>query len=139
MKQNIIHVTLVVNDYYEALDFYCNKLHFDVVEDTEIPEQNKRWVVIAPPNSSGATLLLAKASSEEQSKYVGNQTGGRVSLFLQTDNIARDFEHMTSVGITFLREPTVMPYGTVAVFADLYGNKWDLLELNPDHPMMGRI
>ena len=139
MKQNIIHVTLVVNDYDEALDFYCNKLQFEVIEDTEMPEQNKRWVVIAPPNSNGVTILLAKASNDEQQQFVGNQTGGRVSLFLQTDDIARDYQQMQSVDVEFLREPTVMPYGTVAVFADLYGNKWDLLQLNPDHPMMSRI
>jgi len=139
MKQNIIHVTLVVNDYDEALDFYCNKLQFEVIEDTEMPEQNKRWVVIAPPSSNGVTLLLAKASNEEQQQFVGNQTGGRVSLFLQTDDIARDYQQMQSVGVEFLRVPTDMPYGTVAVFADLYGNKWDLLQLNPDHPMMSRI
>ena len=84
-------------------------------------------------------MLLAKASNDEQSAVVGNQTGGRVALFLQTDNIARDYEQMTAAGVSFIREPTDMPYGTVAVFADLYGNKWDLLQLNPDHPMMSRI
>lgn len=138
MKQNIIHVAIVVNDYDEAIDFYVNKLQFELIEDTAQPEENKRWVVVAPPNSSGVTLLLAKASKPEQQDFVGNQAGGRVFLFLNTDDFWRDYKRMQSVGIEFVREPKEQEYGTVAVFKDLYGNLWDLLQLKPDHPMMRR-
>lgn len=138
MKQNIIHIALVVKDYDEALDFYVTKLKFDVIEDTYQPEQDKRWVVIAPPNSSGVTLLLAKASKPEQEEFIGNQAGGRVFLFLNTDDFWRDYEYMKSVGVSFIREPKEQDYGTVAVFEDLYGNRWDLLQMNPDHPMVVR-
>ncbi|PWQ96482.1 VOC family protein [Leucothrix pacifica] len=138
MKQNIIHIALVVKDYDEALDFYVTKLKFDVIEDTYQPEQDKRWVVIAPPNSSGVTLLLAKASKPEQEAFIGNQAGGRVFLFLNTDDFWRDYEYMKSVGVSFIREPKEQDYGTVAVFEDLYGNRWDLLQMNPDHPMVAR-
>ncbi|WP_022953962.1 VOC family protein [Leucothrix mucor] len=138
MKQNLIHVALVVKDYDEAIDFYVNKLKFELIEDSYQPEQDKRWVVVAPPNSSGATLLLAKASKPEQQDFVGNQTGGRVFLFLSTDDIQRDYEHMKSVGVKFIREPTTQEYGSVAVFEDLYGNRWDLLQLSPNHPMVAR-
>jgi len=138
LKQNIIHIALVVKDYDEALDFYVTKLKFDVIEDTYQPEQDKRWVVIAPPNSSGVTLLLAKASKPEQEAFIGNQAGGRVFLFLNTDDFWRDYEYMKSVGVSFIREPKEQDYGTVAVFEDLYGNRWDLLQMNPDHPMVVR-
>jgi catechol 2,3-dioxygenase-like lactoylglutathione lyase family enzyme len=130
MQQSIIHLALVVRDYDEAIAFYTQKLHFTLVEDTYQPEQDKRWVVVAPPGSTSATLLLAKATTAEQTAVIGNQTGGRVFLFLQTDDFWRDYHAMTAVGIHFVREPKEAPYGTVAVFEDLYGNLWDLLELN---------
>ncbi|MDX5593781.1 VOC family protein [Pseudovibrio sp. SPO723] len=138
MKQNIMHIALVVDDYDEALDFYVNKLQFELIEDTYQPEQDKRWVVVAPPGSHGATLLLAKASKPEQRPFVGNQAGGRVFLFLSTDNFWRDYERMKSLGIKFTRDPKTQDYGTVAVFEDLYGNLWDLLQFNPEHPMATR-
>ena len=131
MKQSIVHVTLVVRDYDEAIAFYTEKLGFSVVEDTYQPQQDKRWVVIAPPGSSGTSLLLGRASNSEQDRAVGNQTGGRVFLFLRTDDFWRDYNRMTADGVRFAREPRVEPYGTVAVFEDLYGNLWDLVELNP--------
>ncbi|KJG13440.1 MULTISPECIES: VOC family protein [Photobacterium] len=135
MKQSIIHVALVVKDYDEAIDFYVNKLKFELVEDTYQAEQDKRWVVISPPGSKGMTLLLARASKPEQDNFIGNQSGGRVFLFLSTDDFWRDYNRMVSDGIKFVREPQVQDYGTVAVFEDLYGNLWDLLELSADHPM----
>ena len=138
VKQNIIYVALVVKDYDEAIDFYVNKLKFELIEDTYQPEQDKRWVVVAPPNSYGTNVLLSKASKPEQFDIVGNQTGGRVFLFLNTDDFWRDFERMKSKGVRFIREPREQDYGTVAVFEDLYGNKWDLLQLNPDHPLARR-
>ena len=119
MKQSIAHIALVVSDYDEAIEFYTNKLHFSLVEDTYQPEQDKRWVVVAPPNSSGTTLLLAKASKPEQEPFVGNQAGGRVFLFLSTDDFWRDYEEMKSKGIKFIREPKKQDYGMVAVFDDL--------------------
>ena len=128
MKQSIAHVALVVRDYDEAIQFYTEKLKFTLVEDTYQPEQDKRWVLIAPPGSDGTTVLLAKASKPEQEPFVGNQTGGRVFLFLCTDDFWRDYNSMVDRGITFVREPKVEPYGTVAVFEDLYGNLWDLLQ-----------
>lgn len=128
MKQSIVHIALVVRDYDEAIDFYTKKLRFKVVEDTYQPEQDKRWVVIAPPGESGATLLLARASKPEQEPFVGNQTGGRVFLFLNTDDFWRDYNQMNQLGVKFLRPPTEASYGTVAVFEDLYGNRWDLLQ-----------
>jgi len=129
MKKWIAHIALVVRDYDEAIDFYVNKLHFTLVEDTYQPEQDKRWVVVAPPNAgeNGATILLARASNEEQEAHIGNQTGGRVFLFLRTDDFWRDYNEMREKGITFIREPKTMDYGVVAVFEDLYGNRWDLL------------
>ena len=130
MRQAIIHVALVVRDYDEAIDFYCHKLHFTLVEDTYQPEQDKRWVVVAPPGSNGASLLLARASTPEQEAFIGNQTGGRVFLFLCTDDFWRDYNEMLSAGIRFVREPKNAPYGTVAVFEDLYGNLWDLIQPN---------
>jgi len=128
MRQSIIHVALVVRDYDEAIQFYCEKLHFTLVEDTYQPEQDKRWVVVAPPGSSGATLLLARAATPEQATFIGRQSGGRVFLFLSTDDFWRDYNEMLSVGIRFVREPKEAPYGTVAVFEDLYGNLWDLIQ-----------
>ena len=128
MKQSIAHVALVVRDYDEAIDFFTKKLHFELVEDTYQPEQDKRWVLVAPPGSTGATILLARVSTPEQEKFIGNQSGGRVFLFLSTDNFARDYENMRAKGIEFVREPKTEDYGTVAVFRDLYGNLWDLIE-----------
>lgn len=138
MKQSIIHVALVVKDYDEAIDFYVRKLNFELIEDTYQPEQDKRWVVVSPPNSNGVTLLLAKASNSEQENFIGNQAGGRVFLFLSTDDFWRDYQRMVDDGITFIREPKEQDYGTVAVFEDLYGNRWDLLEMVPEHPMSKR-
>jgi catechol 2,3-dioxygenase-like lactoylglutathione lyase family enzyme len=135
MKQRIAHVALVVADYDEAIAFYTQKLRFTLVEDTHQPAQNKRWVVVAPPGSTGAdgptgtTLLLARATTPEQERFVGNQAGGRVFLFLQTDDFWRDYLAMTNAGVTFVGPPSEQSYGTVAVFEDLYGNRWDLVEL----------
>ena len=128
MNQSIAHVALVVRDYDQAIDFYTRKLHFTLIEDTYQPEQDKRWVVVSPPNSTGASLVLAKASNLEQEVFIGNQTGGRVFLFLNTDDFWRDYDDMVSKGIRFVREPKKEPYGTMAVFEDLYGNLWDLIE-----------
>jgi catechol 2,3-dioxygenase-like lactoylglutathione lyase family enzyme len=128
MKQSILHVALVVRDYAEAIDFYCGKLNFSLIDDTYQPEQDKRWVVVAPPGGAGTNLLLARASSPDQEKFIGNQTGGRVFLFLQTDDFPRDYGAMLASGINFVREPKEESYGTVAVFEDLYGNLWDLFE-----------
>ena len=125
-----MHVALVVRDYDEAIAFYCNKLHFVLVEDTHQPEQDKRWVLVAPPGSAGTSLLLARASTSRQEDYIGNQTGGRVFLFLGTDDFGRDYDEMLAAGIRFVREPKNAPYGTVAVFEDLYGNLWDLVGPN---------
>ncbi|HZH33442.1 MAG TPA: VOC family protein [Pyrinomonadaceae bacterium] len=128
MKQNIVHIALVVNDYDEAIEFYTEKLNFTLIEDT-IQSKTKRWVLVAPPGeSNGCCLLLAKGVSEEQRSRIGNQTGGRVFLFLKTDNFWRDFNDMQVKGVSFIREPKKEEYGTVAVFADLYGNLWDLVE-----------
>ena len=139
MKQEIVHIALVVKDYDEALDFYVKKLNFELIEDTYQAEQDKRWVVIAPPGSKGATILLARASKPEQEPFIGKQTGGRVFLFLNTDDFWRDYNAMISKGIKFVREPKTAEYGMVAVFEDLYGNQWDLLQLNKDHPITKRI
>ena len=128
MKQHIAQVSLVVRDYDEAIEFFTEKLDFTLVEDTYHPEQDKRWVLVAPPNSNGTTLLLARASSDDQQAAIGNQTGGRVFLFLYTDDFWGDYHLMVSRGVTFVREPKNEPYGTVAVFEDLYGNLWDLLQ-----------
>lgn len=139
MVQSIVHIALVVNDYDEAIEFYTQKLHFTLVEDIYQPEQDKRWVVVAPPGSAGTTLLLARASKPEQEPFVGNQAGGRVFLFLNTDDFWRDYREMKEKGIEFVREPKEDSYGTVAVFKDLYGNLWDLLQLKEDHPIMQRM
>ena len=127
MKQRIGLVTLVVADYDEAIGFYTRKLGFELQEDTPLAD-GKRWVRVAPPGSTEASLLLAKAASEAQQTRCGNQTGGRVFLFLYTDNFWRDYRAMVQRGIKFLEEPREETYGTVAVFEDLYGNRWDLLE-----------
>ncbi|MDQ0169384.1 VOC family protein [Paenibacillus tundrae] len=139
MIQSIVHIALVVNDYDEAIVFYTQKLNFTLIEDTYQPEQDKRWVVISPPGSIGTTILLARASTPVQEQFVGNQTGGRVFLFLNTDDFWRDYNEMVSRGIEFVREPKEQPYGIVAVFKDLYGNLWDLLEMNQDHPISQRV
>jgi len=129
MKQSLLHVALVVRDYDEAITFYCQKLHFTLIEDTYQPAQDKRWVVVAPPGSDGTSILLARASTPEQRAFIGDQAGGRVFLFLRTDDFWRDYTEMQSAGIKFVRQPKSEPYGTVAVFEDLYGNLWDLIEL----------
>lgn len=129
MKQSIGLVALVVRDYDEAIDFYINRLGFALVEDTRIEAQNKRWVVMAPPGSNESRLLLACAIGEEQASRIGNQTGGRVFLFLHTDDFWRDFRAYQANGVIFVRPPREESYGTVAVFQDLYGNLWDLLQL----------
>ena len=128
MKQSILHVALVVRDYDEAIEFYCKKLNFTLVEDTYQAEQDKRWVVVSPPGDSGTNLLLARASDPKQEQFIGNQSGGRVFLFLQTDDFWRDYKAMLKKGISFVREPKDEDYGTVAVFEDLYGNLWDLFQ-----------
>ena len=133
MKQSILHIALVVRDYDEAIEFYTRKLHFQLIEATYQPEQDKRWVVVSPPGSVGTTLLLAKASKPEQEPFIGNQTGGRVFLFLNTDDFWRDYNEMVSRGIKFVRGPKEEAYGLVAVFEDLYGNLWDLLQMNDDN------
>jgi catechol 2,3-dioxygenase-like lactoylglutathione lyase family enzyme len=135
MKQTILHAALVVRDYDEAIELFCDKLHFELVEDTYQPEQDKRWVLVAPPGSTGSSTLLARASNPEQEASIGRQTGGRVFLVLGTDDFWRDFTEMRSRGVRFVREPKEAPYGTVAVFEDLYGNLWDLIQLkSPGSP-----
>lgn len=127
--QRLAQMALVVADYDEAIDFYTNKLNFSLIEDTRLSD-TKRWVIIAPPGSptNASCLLLAKAANEEQKSRIGNQTGGRVFLFLFTDNFVADYQRMTDAGIRFVRQPQKEPYGTVAVFEDLYGNLWDFIE-----------
>jgi catechol 2,3-dioxygenase-like lactoylglutathione lyase family enzyme len=127
MKQRIAHIALVVADYDEAIAFYTQKLHFTLLEDTRLSD-TKRWVVIAPPGAQECSLLLAKAVGDEQTSRVGNQTGGRVFLFLYTDNFQRDYQNLLTQQITIVRQPVTEPYGAVAVFEDLYGNLWDLIE-----------
>ncbi|MBI1818088.1 MAG: VOC family protein [Deltaproteobacteria bacterium] len=128
MKQSLGLVSFVVRDYDEALDFFVGKLGFLLLEDSFVPEQAKRWVVITPPGARESRLRLARASTPEQESRIGAQTGGRVFLFLYTDNFWRDYERYKAQGIAFVREPRNEPYGTVAVFKDLYGNLWDLVE-----------
>ncbi len=137
-RQSLLHVALVVRDYDEALAFFVGKLGFDLIEDTYQPEQDKRWVVVSPPGSNGATVLLARASKPEQEPFIGDQTGGRVFLFLKTDDVDRDHARYQDLGITFTRPPTDFDYGRVAVFLDLYGNQWDLVQLAPGHMLEGR-
>ncbi|MEM1283917.1 MAG: VOC family protein [Cohaesibacteraceae bacterium] len=139
MRQSILHIALVVRDYDEALAFYVGKLGFDLIEDTYQPEQDKRWVVVAPPGGSGATILLARASKPEQEPFIGNQAGGRVFLFLKTDDFERDYQRFVDAGVSFVRPPTDFDYGRVAVFEDLYGNLWDLVEHVPTHPLADRF
>ncbi|MDT0606719.1 VOC family protein [Croceitalea rosinachiae] len=127
MEQKLAHIALVVEDYDEAIEFYSQKLNFLVIEDTKL-DGDKRWVVVSPPGAVECSLLLAKATNKKQSKSIGNQTGGRVFLFLFTDDFWRDYNNMISKNIKFIREPRTEAYGTVAVFEDLYGNLWDLLE-----------
>jgi catechol 2,3-dioxygenase-like lactoylglutathione lyase family enzyme len=127
MQQNLAHVAIVVRDYDEAIEFYTRKLNFTLVEDTPLTD-TKRWVLIAPPGSTGAQILLARAVGEEQESRIGNQTGGRVFLFLYTDNFQRDYDNLIRNEVKIVRTPKTEPYGTVAVFADLYGNLWDLIE-----------
>jgi catechol 2,3-dioxygenase-like lactoylglutathione lyase family enzyme len=128
MQQSIAHVALIVRDYDEALAFYVGKLGFRLVADEDRTDQNKRWVLVSPPGSNGTALLLARASTPEQAAFIGNQSGGRVFLFLKTDDFRRDYERMLAAGVRFVRPPSDEPYGTVAVFEDLYGNRWDLLQ-----------
>ena len=139
MTQALVHIALVVKDYDEAIDFYTKKLHFNLIEDTYQQEQDKRWVVVSPPGAYGTTVLLAKASKPVQEPFIGNQAGGRVFLFLGTDDFYRDFEEMKQLGITFIREPKEQDYGIVAVFEDLYGNLWDLVQFHEGHPMADRV
>jgi catechol 2,3-dioxygenase-like lactoylglutathione lyase family enzyme len=135
MHQTLGLITLVVRDYDEALDFYLNTLGFELLEDKPVPEQNKRWVVMAPKGTSaaggGTGILLGRAVGDEQTSRIGNQSGGRVFLFLYTDDFWRDFKAYTAKGVRFVRPPVEQPYGTVAVFADLYGNLWDLVQMRP--------
>lgn len=126
MKQTLAHIAIVVKDYDEAIAFYTTQLGFHLVEDTILSE-TKRWVLVAPKNSDGCQLLLARAANEVQASRIGNQTGGRVFLFLYTDDFWTDYNEYSSKGIEFVREPTKEEYGTVAVFKDLYGNLWDLI------------
>lgn len=139
MRQRLALVAIVVRDYDEAIAFFTGKLGFTLVEDTFQPEQDKRWVVVRPPGSTGAALLLARATTPEQEAAIGNQTGGRVFLFLETDDFWRDYRRLVDAGVPFVREPAVAPYGTVAVFADLYGNRWDLIERPADQPDQGDL
>jgi catechol 2,3-dioxygenase-like lactoylglutathione lyase family enzyme len=127
MKQDIALIAIVVNDYDEAIEFYTQKLNFTLLEDTWLSEA-KRWVRVSPPGSEGCGLLLAKAANDEQKSRIGNQTGGRVFLFLHTDNFQRDYQNLLYNHIKIIREPSIEPFGTVAVFEDLYGNLWDLIE-----------
>jgi catechol 2,3-dioxygenase-like lactoylglutathione lyase family enzyme len=138
MKQTLAYIALVVRDYDEAIAFYTRTLRFVLLEDTYQPEQDKRWVLVAPPGGQGAAVLLAKATTHEQARFIGNQAGGRVFLFLSTDDFWRDYEEMRARGVRFVRAPTQAPYGTVAVFEDLYGNRWDLIEFAADHPVRQR-
>jgi len=131
MKQSIGQISVVVRDYDEAIAFYVKTLGFALVEDTYIASQDKRWVIVAPPGSTESRLLLARASNDEQASRIGNQTGGRVFLFLFTDDFWRDFRNYQGKGVVFIREPKEEPYGTVAVFQDLYGNQWDLIQPRP--------
>jgi len=130
MNQSIAHIALVVRDYDEAISFYCETLGFELVDDTYQSEQDKRWVLVKPPGDGDTSLLLAKASKPEQMDFIGNQAGGRVFLFLQTDDFWRDYKRLQDKEVTFVRDPKVQDYGTVAVFEDLYGNLWDLVEFS---------
>ena len=128
MKQHLALVSVVVRDYDEAIAFYTTTLGFDLIEDTFLPDEGKRWVVVAPPGDSATRLLLARAVGDRQESRIGDQTGGRVGFFLHTDDFWRDYRRLRENGVVFAREPKVAEYGTVAVFRDLYGNLWDLVE-----------
>ena len=132
MRQAIAHVALVVRDYDEAIRFYVDVLGFELLEDTPQPAQDRRWVVVAPPGG-GASLLLARASTPAQARFIGDQAGGRVFLFLRTDDFQRDYTRYRQAGVRFVRGPSIEPYGTVAVYEDLYGTRWDLIEYAGDH------
>ena len=127
MRQKIVHISILVNDYDEAIEFYTKRLNFELIEDTKLSD-TKRWVLVKPKGSGECCLLLAKAVTEEQKKFIGNQSGGRVFLFLNTEDFERDYNNLVQKNITIVREPTNEIYGKVAVFMDLYGNKWDLIE-----------
>ena len=127
MKQSLAHIAIVVDDYDKAIEFYTQKLHFTLTEDTTLSD-TKRWVLVTPKGASGCSLLLAKAATDEQKSRIGNQTGGRVFLFLHTDNLERDYQNLLDHKIKIVREPTIEPYGKVAVFEDIFGNLWDLIE-----------
>ena len=129
IKQNISNIALVVENYDDAIAFYTEKLNFELIEDTDLGG-GKRWVQISPPNSTGTNILLAQASNDQQRQSIGNQAGGRVFLFLQTNDFWRDYHAMQAQSVEFMEEPRVEAYGTVVVFKDLYGTKWDLLQLN---------
>ena len=135
MQQDLVHVALVVRDYDEAIAFYVGTLGFDLVEDSPQPEQDKRWVVVRPKGTGCCSILLARASTPHQQRYVGNQTGGRVFLFLRTDDFWRDYRSLLDKQVAFERPPKQAEYGWVAVFRDLYGNLWDLVEFAADHPL----
>ena len=135
MKQRLAHIAIVVNDYDQAIKFYTGKLHFDLVEDTQLSE-TKRWVLVRPKGGNSCCLLLAKAASEDQRSRVGNQTGGRVFLFLHTDNFERDYQNLLDHQIEIVRQPQREEYGTVAVFKDLYGNLWDLIEPTGENKLL---
>ena len=130
MNRRIAHVAVVVRDYDEAIDFYTRVLGFVLLEDSYVPEQDKRWVIVAPAADSGTSILLARANSDIQRKAIGNQTGGRVFLFLATDDFDRDYQDLLTNNVNFVRQPKTEPYGTVAVFEDLYGNLWDLIQFS---------
>lgn len=133
MKQSMAHIAVVVAEYEEAIDFYTKKLHFDLIEDTQLTT-DKRWVVVRPKGSDGCSLLLAKGANEIQKSRIGNQTGGRVFLFLYTDDLSRDYENLIQHNVTIVKEPSSEPYGKVLVFEDLYGNLWDLIQpSNKEH------
>ncbi|OHV84511.1 VOC family protein [Rhizobium sp. LCM 4573] len=134
MNQQLALIAIVVRDYDEAIDFYVNRLGFLLVEDTYQPEQDKRWVVVKPAGDGGASLLLARASTPHQQEYIGDQAGGRVFLFLRTDDFWRDYNSLLGRGVEFVREPKEADYGIVAVFKDLYGNLWDLVEFTDGRP-----
>jgi catechol 2,3-dioxygenase-like lactoylglutathione lyase family enzyme len=127
MKQTLAHIALVIDDYEKAIDYYTQKLNFILLEDTQLSD-SKRWVLVSPPGGDTCSILLAKAANEEQKSRIGNQTGGRVFLFLHTDNLDRDYQNLINNDITIIREKTEEPFGTVAVFQDTYGNLWDLIE-----------
>jgi len=135
MKQRLAHIALVVNDYDEAIRFYTEKLHFDLVEDTRLSD-TRRWVLVKPKGTDGCCLLLAKAANEEQKSRVGNQTGGRVFLFLHTDNFESDYQNLLDNQIEIVRSPQMEVYGTVAVFKDIYGNLWDLIEPTGENKLL---